>query len=227
MSLRSLLQIVVGAAMLSFLTPVPAIAADFAYNPIEHSIQMVGVLKSGDYLTFKTLAENTNPKVLLMTSIGGAFGEAQRMGIYVQSHHMDTVAQSTCYSACAYIWLAGRAKMYDDTGYTYSRMQPDKRHYDTDIVIHNPHSGSLPVQIDVPIGISMEGWYFGQIGLSQQVALDVAFHNGQDVLELDDHTMDRWGLKSFKYSDYLKLDPSVRYEMLSPDSRTREQLVSD
>ncbi len=150
----------------------------FIEGPIVHDTGAVG-----DFDRFTELldANLKTVKRVSLNSYGGAFYEGLMIGLSIRDHGLDTYAYDECYSACAYIWLAG--------------VTP-RAEAEAQIGIHAPYDG-LTLKND-ETGSMYVAWYFGLLGVrnfafSSNIAhapYNLLLEITPDILELFGLTME-------------------------------------
>lgn len=92
----------------------PAGAAEITLSEDRKTITVTGKIKEYDVYPFLDAAEKAKPgAVVRLNSTGGIAVDAFNMGriIRLQGFATEVATRHKCYSACAYIWLAGSPRI--------------------------------------------------------------------------------------------------------------------
>lgn len=100
-----------GVALILALSGIPANAADI-FSGVDGTAYVRGPIEDGDYSKFLAASGGQNLTVDL-NSPGGNLLSVLQMGAYVRDNGYSTLVRdgSTCASACALLWLAGRNRV--------------------------------------------------------------------------------------------------------------------
>lgn len=144
------------ALFLTLPAPTPAIELKDIGN---QTMLVEGPIQSGDFKKFAEFYNASLPTgrpyrhVILKDSTGGDFAEAVEMGLNIHEFELSTETWGYCYSACAYIWLAGTTRY---------------GHPSDVILIHAPavKEKGPEAALQNEYGAASASWYLGRIGLN-------------------------------------------------------------
>ena len=155
-----------------FLVAIPA-KADVALwpRPVEGwtVIQVYGVIKEGDFATFRRYTENVDPAatLVIVTGPGGNLSAGIRMGILVHVKKLIVGVMGKCLSSCALIWIGG------ETGRKF--FYQDRPGVPTFLCFHEASQKALPVpsghvlQTPSDHGNALISKYIADLGYNQDM----------------------------------------------------------
>lgn len=121
-------------------------------------IYITGEIVPGDEATFRGLAERYRTAVVYLESPGGTVLPAIEIGKLVRERGYKTVvlADSTCTSACALIWLGGKHRYLEPGGH---------------LGFHATHSDQGGRMVETGVGNAMVGHYLSQLNLPEKAVV--------------------------------------------------------
>jgi hypothetical protein len=187
------------------LSGLPASAADI-FSGVDGTVYVRGPIEDGDYSKFLAASGGQNLSVDL-SSPGGNLFSALQIGAYVRGHGYSTLVrdESTCASACALLWLAGRNRVAGRRaaiGFHAASM-----------------NGSVASD-----GNAVVGAYLSQLGLSLDAVVKLTHSSPDDMywLKLND-------AKALGIDLYVKDGETVQHQPVTtyqPASRQEDQPAS-
>lgn len=159
----------------------PAHSAEFSLNEKKDVITLEGDIIYGDALNFITLLiENPEVKQVRLTSDGGMAMEAFEIGIQIYDRKIETIAVGNCYSACAFVWLAGSTRYIE---------------YGAEVAIHAVYDASKENKVTNETSL-MSGFYLGRIRIEYGLAIFINFIPANRLWALNEVNLRRYGVEA-------------------------------
>lgn len=169
---------------------------DFKFNPKTAELTMSGTIEPGDFIKkfLPVVLPNINKIIyVVLESPGGALNDGIAMGDFINKMKYNTVSSMGCYSACAYIWLAGDHRFVDIKN-------------GTAIGFHMPYQNDWAYMVPAgPDTVKSLEKYFRETGIPEDMIRAIeATPGGPDedkwpMLMLTFDLADRWGLNVLYY----------------------------
>lgn len=164
-------------------------AAEF--KVVKHSgyteIYINGLIEDGDYDKFKSL-EVTGIVDVILNSDGGKSYDAMRIGEYIRQMEYNTQVLGTdsCFSACGFIWLAGKHKGLENTA---------------SVGFHGSFTIFNGKRTQSVVGNALVGAYLGKLGYSDEIIEYVV-----KPLPDDMNILDRKEIQLLELPVFIKID---------------------
>ena len=170
------------AALIGLVNPV--LAADITHWG--KNLFILGELANQDYDKFYEIMAYHGDEIkdVWITSIGGSYNDGLLIGTDVKSLGLNTIALGECYSACAYIWLAGANRQ------VFEHNPEDL----TFIGIHMPAYVKDPSKPIPQWILRKTEWYLDLLELPESAKVEILATPNEKMLLLGPNRMKSWGL---------------------------------
>lgn len=155
-------------------------AAQYCYDKSNKTLYVRGDIVNGDAKKIKGAIDSFSPEIVSITSTGGDAIDGFSIGKHIFQKKIKTHVSDYCFSACAFMWLAGKERLIDITK-------------NTRIGVHAPYDTKTNKIDSYARKITEE--YLFDIGIKKIVTLEILTYQGREsLLVLDPNKMKEWDL---------------------------------
>jgi len=164
----------------------PAVAADITHWG--KNLFIVGQIDDQDYDKFYNIIVEHGDEIkdVWMTSIGGSFNDGLLIGADIKILGLNTIVVDRCFSACAFMWLAG------DTRKVFE-FSPEDLTY---IAIHMPGMVADPTAVIPNWLLQKTSWYLDLVGIPEIAKGAILATPNTSTLYLSPARMQEWGIEA-------------------------------